>query len=101
MNFVLIDYKGGAAFRAFRTLPHTAGMLSDLDEFLVERALVSLRAELQRRKAILDRADKTNIQRYWDALPEPAAAATRCRAWSSWWTSSRSCQSSCRSSWRP
>ena len=69
MNFVLIDYKGGAAFRAFRALPHTAGMLSDLDEFLVERALVSLRAELQRRKAILDRADKTNIQRYWDALP--------------------------------
>jgi S-DNA-T family DNA segregation ATPase FtsK/SpoIIIE len=69
MNFVLIDYKGGAAFRAFRTLPHTAGMLSDLDEFLVERALVSLRAELQRRKAVLDRADKTNIQRYWDALP--------------------------------
>ena len=69
MSFVLIDYKGGAAFRAFRSLPHTAGMLSDLDEFLVERALVSLRAELQRRKAILDRADKTNIQRYWDALP--------------------------------
>jgi len=69
MNFVLIDYKGGAAFRAFRDLPHTAGMLSDLDEFLVERALVSLRAELQRRKVILDRADKTNIQRYWDALP--------------------------------
>ncbi len=69
MNFVLIDYKGGAAFRAFRSLPHTVGMLSDLDEFLVERALVSLRAELQRRKAILDRADKTNIQRYWDALP--------------------------------
>jgi len=69
MNFVLIDYKGGAAFRAFRPLPHTAGMLSDLDEFLVERALVSLRAELQRRKAILDRADKTNLQRYWDALP--------------------------------
>jgi S-DNA-T family DNA segregation ATPase FtsK/SpoIIIE len=69
MNFVLIDYKGGAAFRAFQTLPHTVGMLSDLDEFLVERALVSLRAELQRRKAILNQADKTNIQRYWDALP--------------------------------
>ena len=41
---------------------------------------VSLRAELQRRKAILDQADKTNIQRCWDALPalpgqRPAAAA--------------------------
>jgi DNA segregation ATPase FtsK/SpoIIIE, S-DNA-T family len=70
MNFVLIDYKGGAAFRAFRSLPHTVGMLTDLDEFLVERALVSLRAELQRRKSVLDRADKTNIARYWDALAD-------------------------------
>jgi S-DNA-T family DNA segregation ATPase FtsK/SpoIIIE len=70
MNFVLIDYKGGAAFRAFRSLPHTVGMLTDLDEFLVERALVSLRAELQRRKTVLDRADKTNIQRYWDGLAD-------------------------------
>ena len=69
MNFVLIDYKGGAAFRAFSPLPHTVGMLTDLDEFLVERALTSLHAELQRRKAVLDEADKSDIRRYWDALP--------------------------------
>ena len=62
MNFVLIDYKGGAAFRAPSPLPHTVGMLTDLDEFLVERALTSLRAELQRRKAVLDEADKSDIQ---------------------------------------
>ena len=74
MNFVLIDYKGGAAFRACEPLPHTVGVLTDLDEFLVERALTSLRAELQRRKAILGAADKTNIQRYWDALPALAGA---------------------------
>jgi DNA segregation ATPase FtsK/SpoIIIE, S-DNA-T family len=70
MNFVLIDYKGGAAFRGFSQLPHTVGMLTDLDEFLVERALTSLHAELQRRKSVLDAADKSDIRRYWDALPE-------------------------------
>jgi DNA segregation ATPase FtsK/SpoIIIE, S-DNA-T family len=68
MNFVLIDYKGGATFRACEPLPHTVGMLTDLDEFLVDRALTSLRAELQRRKAVLDRADKNSIERYWAAL---------------------------------
>jgi len=69
MNFVLVDYKGGAAFRSCEPLPHTVGVLTDLDEFLVERALTSLRAELQRRKAILARADKADIHRYWDVLP--------------------------------
>jgi S-DNA-T family DNA segregation ATPase FtsK/SpoIIIE len=69
MNFVLIDYKGGATFRACEPLPHTVGVLTDLDEFLVDRALTSLRAELQRRKAVLDRADKASIERYWAALP--------------------------------
>ena len=69
MNFVLIDYKGGAAFRAFESLPHTVGMLTDLDEFLVERALISLRAELQRRKAVLAEAGQESIHAYWAALP--------------------------------
>jgi DNA segregation ATPase FtsK/SpoIIIE, S-DNA-T family len=69
MNFVLVDYKGGAAFQGCAPLPHTVGMVTDLDEFEVERALASLRAELQRRKAILARAGKSDIRQYWDALP--------------------------------
>jgi DNA segregation ATPase FtsK/SpoIIIE, S-DNA-T family len=69
MNFVLIDYKGGAAFQGCAPLPHTVGMVTDLDEFEVERALSSLRAELQRRKAILAQAGKSDIRQYWDALP--------------------------------
>lgn len=68
MNFVLVDYKGGAAFRGCAPLPHTVGMVTDLDEFEVERALVSLRAELQRRKTILAWAGKSDIRLYWDAL---------------------------------
>jgi DNA segregation ATPase FtsK/SpoIIIE, S-DNA-T family len=69
MNFVLVDYKGGAAFSAFEGLPHAVGTLTDLDEFLVDRALTSLRAELQRRKAILGQAEKPNVSEYWNALP--------------------------------
>ena len=69
MNFVLVDYKGGAAFSAFEDLPHAVGTLTDLDEFLVDRALTSLRAELQRRKAILGQAGKPNVAEYWNALP--------------------------------
>ena len=80
MNFVLVDYKGGAAFRDVSVLPHTAGLLTDLDEFLVDRALTSLKAELGQRKLVLDAAGMSDIRQYWDALPGmprrgPAAAA--------------------------
>ncbi|HTC69054.1 MAG TPA: FtsK/SpoIIIE domain-containing protein, partial [Acidothermaceae bacterium] len=53
LTFVLVDYKGGAAFGACATLPHTVGMVTDLDGRLVERALTSLGAELKRREALL------------------------------------------------
>ena len=41
MTFVLIDYKGGSAFKDCVSLPHTVGMVTDLDAHLVERALTS------------------------------------------------------------
>lgn len=48
--FLLIDYKGGAAFDACRRLPHTVGVVTDLDGHLGARALRSLNAELRRRE---------------------------------------------------
>ena len=51
--FVLVDYKGGAAFGACRDLPHVVGMVTDLDQHLAERALASLTAELRRRERLL------------------------------------------------
>ncbi|WBB62044.1 FtsK/SpoIIIE domain-containing protein [Streptomyces sp. WMMC500] len=51
--FVLIDYKGGAAFRECAKLPHTLGMITDLDGHLTQRALASLDAELRRREQVL------------------------------------------------
>ena len=50
LNFVLIDYKGGSAFKDCEYLPHTVGMVTDLDAHLVERALTSLGAELTYRE---------------------------------------------------
>ncbi|MEV5411068.1 FtsK/SpoIIIE domain-containing protein [Thermopolyspora sp. NPDC052614] len=56
MTFVLVDYKGGSAFRECAELPHTLGMVTDLDAHLVKRALESLGAELRRREHILNDA---------------------------------------------
>jgi S-DNA-T family DNA segregation ATPase FtsK/SpoIIIE len=54
LNFLFIDYKGGAASAAFEPLPHTVGSVTNLDERLALRALASLRAELRRRMAVLE-----------------------------------------------
>jgi S-DNA-T family DNA segregation ATPase FtsK/SpoIIIE len=51
--FLLVDYKGGAAFAPCAGLPHVVDVVSDLDDHLAERALVSLEAELKRRERIL------------------------------------------------
>lgn len=66
MTFVLIDYKGGSAFKDCARLPHTVGMVSDLDGHLTERALASLSAELKRREEILLYAGAKDIEDYWD-----------------------------------
>ena len=52
-TFLLIDYKGGAAFGPLAELPHTTGVITDLDFSLAARALISLRAELRRREHLL------------------------------------------------
>ena len=58
MTFVLVDYKGGSAFKDCVHLPHTVGMVTDLDAHLVERALASLSAELTRREHMLAAAGR-------------------------------------------
>ncbi len=63
-NFVLIDYKGGAAFKDCQHLPHTVGMVTDLDGHLTTRALDSLGAELRRREHQLADADAKDIEDY-------------------------------------
>lgn len=52
VTFLLVDYKGGAAFGAIAELPHVVGVLTDLDPAGSARALASLRAELRRRERL-------------------------------------------------
>ncbi|EAP97597.1 putative cell division-related protein [Janibacter sp. HTCC2649] len=53
MTFVLVDYKGGSAFGECADLPHTVGLVTNLDEGLARRALISLGAEITRREGLL------------------------------------------------
>src|SRR5690625_142898 len=53
LAIVLVDYKGGAAFRCLEQLPHVIDVVTDLDESATVRTLASLRAELRRREELL------------------------------------------------
>ncbi len=64
LTFVLVDYKGGSAFKECADLPHTLGVVTDLDQHLTERALVSLGAELKRREALLAAAGAKDLDDY-------------------------------------
>ncbi|HEY2578219.1 MAG TPA: FtsK/SpoIIIE domain-containing protein, partial [Streptosporangiaceae bacterium] len=64
MTFLLVDYKGGSAFRECGLLPHTVGMVTDLDAHLATRAEESLVAELARREYILLTAGAKDIDDY-------------------------------------
>jgi S-DNA-T family DNA segregation ATPase FtsK/SpoIIIE len=64
LTFVLVDYKGGSAFKECAALPHTLGLVTDLDEHLTSRALVSLGAELKRREGLLASAGAKDLDDY-------------------------------------
>jgi len=64
VNFLLIDFKGGSAFNVFADLPHTVGMITNLDGALVERALEALKAETRARQQFLKKMNVRDITQY-------------------------------------
>ena len=50
--FILIDYKGGGMAKSFEGIPHTAGVITNLDGNGIKRSLASMRSELHRRERI-------------------------------------------------
>ena len=77
VNLVLVDYKGGAAFAPFATLPHVAGVITNLgdDAHLVERVHASLTGEIQRRQQVLKEAgNPPDITAYRRLRAQEAAA---------------------------
>lgn len=74
VSFLFVDYKGGAAFADCLSLPHTVGLVTDLSQHLVRRALTSLRAELHYREHLLNRKkakDLLALQREADPEAPP------------------------------
>ncbi|ALO99048.1 secretion protein EccC [Streptomyces hygroscopicus subsp. limoneus] len=55
LNFVLVDFKGGATFLGFDALPHTSAVITNLadEAALVDRMQDALRGEMQRRQELL------------------------------------------------
>ncbi|MFC7594736.1 FtsK/SpoIIIE domain-containing protein [Terrabacter sp. GCM10028922] len=64
LAFVLVDYKGGSAFSECARLPHTSGLVTDLDGHLTTRALTSLEAEMKRRERLLGEAGAKDLDEY-------------------------------------
>jgi len=64
LGFILVDFKGGAAFSAFAQLPHTVGSITNLDGHQVMRALDSLAGEMQRRQRYLASAGVEKLEQY-------------------------------------
>ena len=52
LNFVLVDYKGGGAFKPFEKLPHVVDSVTNLNSAAVSRMFVAINAEMKRRQQL-------------------------------------------------
>lgn len=68
VNFLLVDFKGESTFGVFRELPHTVGMVSNLDTAGALRALEAIKAENLRRQRFLAEAKVEDILEYHKTL---------------------------------
>lgn len=68
LNFVLVDYKGGATFASLDRLPHTAAMITNLkdEQPLVDRMLGAIQGELTRRQELLRKTGNYASQRDYE-----------------------------------
>ncbi|HWS36348.1 MAG TPA: type VII secretion protein EccCb, partial [Actinoplanes sp.] len=76
LSFVLVDFKGGAAFAPLTGLPHVAGLITNLadDAAMIDRVLAALMGEQQRRQRML--RDAGNIDTVREYQSRRAAGAT-------------------------
>ncbi|MBG0560947.1 type VII secretion protein EccCa [Actinoplanes aureus] len=76
LNFVLIDFKGGATFASMDRLPHTAALITNLEDALplVDRMADAIDGELIRRQELLRRAGNYAGLRDYEKAREAGAA---------------------------
>ncbi|MGI5182473.1 type VII secretion protein EccCb [Dactylosporangium sp. CA-152071] len=70
LNFVAVDFKGGATFAPLADLPHVAGMITNLAEeaALIDRVQAALAGEQQRRQQLLRAAGNVDSIREYQRL---------------------------------
>jgi S-DNA-T family DNA segregation ATPase FtsK/SpoIIIE len=64
LNFVLVDYKGGGAFKPFAELPHCVDIITNLDKSAVKRMFTAINAEMQRRQQLNTETQTKDIVDY-------------------------------------
>ena len=75
LAFVLVDFKGGAAFQPLARMPHVAGIVTNLedDRSMVERFRLAVEGEVTRRQAVFRAAGNVpDIRTYqWRQASDP------------------------------
>lgn len=64
VGFVIIDFKGGGMANQFEELPHLIGAITDIDGKEINRSLLSIRAELDKRKQLFAENGVNKIDSY-------------------------------------
>lgn len=64
VGFVIIDFKGGGMANQFKDLPHMMGAITDIDGREINRSLLSIKAELDKRKMLFAEAGVNHINDY-------------------------------------
>jgi DNA segregation ATPase FtsK/SpoIIIE, S-DNA-T family len=64
LNFVLVDYKGGGAFKPFQHLPHCVESVTNLNRGAVHRMFTAIGAELRRRQRLNAETGTKDIVEY-------------------------------------
>lgn len=64
VNFFVIDYKGGGTGNVLKTLPHCAGVISNLSGRQIKRAMLAIASENKRRQRLLGEYEVNHIDAY-------------------------------------
>ncbi len=75
LNFVLVDFKGGATFASLDVLPHTSAIITNLEDelILVDRMRDAIQGELVRRQEVLRAAGNYASVRDYERAREQGA----------------------------
>lgn len=70
IGFGIIDFKGGGMSNQFKNLPHLIGAITDMDGKELDRSLLSIKAELDKRKRLFAEYNVLNIHKYIELYRE-------------------------------